>query len=48
MNTDEMPDLAPSESTRFLLKEETHRTSLRVGLIVNFKHPKLEFERVVR
>ena len=136
MNTDEMPDLASSESTRFLLKEETHRimgcafevlneigqgfyekiyenalvvefglqgipheqqrrfdvlykkhpvgfyvpdliafdqiivdaktieritdedrgkmlnylkiTGLRVGLILNFKHPKLEFERVVR
>ena len=136
MNTDEMPDLASSESTRFLLKEETHRiigcafevlneighgfyekiyenalvvefglqgipceqqrrfdvlykkhpvgfyvpdliafgqiivdaktieritdedrgkmlnylkiTGLRVGLILNFKHSKLEFERVVR
>ena len=23
-------------------------TGLRVGLILNFKHPRLEFERVVR
>ena len=136
MNTDEMPDLANVQNTKFLLKEETHRiigcafevlneighgfyekiyenalvvefglqgipceqqrrfdvlykkhpvgsyvpdliafgqiivdaktieritdedrgkmlnylkiTGLRVGLILNFKHPKLEFERVVR
>ena len=136
MNTDDMPDLAAGRSTRFLLKEETHRiigcafevlnevghglyekiyenalvvefglqaiaceqqhrfdvlykkhpvgfyvpdlivfgqvivdtktlekitdeeqgkminylkiTGLRVGLILNFKHPRLEFERVAR
>ena len=58
MNTDKRPDLLRGEETKLLLKSETEKilsqmlnylriTKLRVGLILNFKHSHLEWERVV-
>jgi hypothetical protein len=35
------PDLQAGNNTAFLLKQETH------ALILNFKHAKLEWERIV-
>jgi hypothetical protein len=43
MNTGKnQPDLQGGNNTAFLLKEET-----RIELILNFKHPRLEWERIV-
>ena len=49
MNTDQRRDLRRGEETKLLLKSENYLriTKLRVGLILNFKHAHLEWERVV-
>jgi hypothetical protein len=52
MDTDDRPDLRCGGEPKFLLKPETERiirfaSELRVGLILNFKNARLEFERVV-
>ena len=45
----EKPDLQRDGESKLVLKAETDLriTKLRVGLILNFKKPKLEFECVV-
>jgi len=48
MNTDQRADLRRGEETKLLLKADYLRiTKLQVGLILNFKHARLEWERVV-
>jgi hypothetical protein len=48
MNTDrEQPDLHQACNTHFLLKEETHAIIGCAFVVLNFKHPRLEWERVV-
>jgi hypothetical protein len=47
MDTDDRPDLRRGDHERGKMLNYLYIAKLRVGLILNFKNPRLEFERVV-